>query len=119
VENRDLGFKTLDDLFDRESEDLKKEVIQMLLYSWILRKTVASGKNVQPLIYPVLNLNDDSFDFHIRMQNKAVQITELESAIEFGIKNLISEMYDENVVFRQTEFTERCRTCPYREICRK
>lgn len=36
-----------------------------------------------------------------------------------GLQALFAEMYNADIPFTQTEHTDKCKTCPYREICRR
>jgi len=35
------------------------------------------------------------------------------------VNKIAGEIYNEGTIFRQTDVVERCRTCPYKEICRR
>ncbi len=114
----DLNFSSLEDLFDRSQKILRKEIIQALLYSYLLKKEKSSSSRIVPVVYAVLSIREESFDFRVRKMNQAVEIGEIEQAMELQLDDILAGIYGEDPLFAQTIHTDRCRNCPYNSICR-
>jgi len=115
----DLQFKSFEELFDRTKKNLKKEIIQSLVYSCILKRDYYPEKTVQAVVYSVINLKNESFDPAVRMNNQAYEMPDPGSELEKYLKAVLQEIYSRETVFSQTEFTDRCVYCPYQAICRR
>lgn len=104
-------------LFDPRNKNRKGEAFQILLYSWIIRGL----KNIPvvPMLYFIRKMNDPQVDMRLK-QGKVVleDFSAIEPEFEELLHQLIDNMMNEQVPFQPTEFEERCRYCPYIEICR-
>ena len=115
----DLSCKTLDEVFVPQKKKIKKEILQALVYGYILKSESYHHSEIGATIYAILKLRDESFNPVIRINNQPLQMSEVFEESGVSIKAIISEIYSENTVFGQTEFRERCEYCPYKGICRK
>jgi RecB family exonuclease len=114
-----LAFTSLDELFAPEVKKLKKEVVQALIYAFILRRGTFSGSAVTAVIYSILNLRDEKFRVYVEMNKNPVAVEAIEHELEEHLRTLLGEIFSQESVFRQTPFRERCDYCPYNVLCRR
>jgi RecB family exonuclease len=119
LSSSELQCKSLDELFDRTNKQMKKEIIQALIYALILKKGDFPGSSVQPVVFGILSLKDESMNPKLRINGKAAEISEAADELERHLKAVTTSIYAPDAVFSQTEFSERCRYCPYNVICRR
>jgi CRISPR/Cas system-associated exonuclease Cas4 (RecB family) len=115
-----LRFGTVAELFDREKNNRKKEVFQILMYAMMYAKEAPPR--------PVLYFLKDMFGSPERQQIKAGAGRKKE-IFHFGtaemqefreqLTALLEEIFDPAVPFDMTAREEHCRYCPYKSICEK
>ncbi|MEZ5106700.1 MAG: PD-(D/E)XK nuclease family protein [Draconibacterium sp.] len=113
-----LGFKSVEELFEKDQKDPKKEILQALIYSWILFGN-ENADEIYPVIYGLRNFFADSFDPSIKMNYKEVAFSELKEEFPGYLEKLVSEIYSVDNEFRQTPHLDHCTHCPYNEICQR
>ncbi len=120
LKSGDLHFSSLEELFDDSMEQVRKEVIQALFYSFLVTRRALPGgvTRVEPSVYAVLALRSADLDFSVRMAGRPVDMKE--TAADFGrqLDALLSRIYGEEGRFGQTTRTGRCKICPYQPVCR-
>ncbi len=117
LESGDLGCKQLEELHDPEIKKQKKEIVQALVYSLILKKRYFPDQKITSTIYAILKLNDAEFNPSIRVGGKVMEIGEILPVWEENLKDILEQIYSPDSVFAQTRFVERCGYCPYKLIC--
>jgi CRISPR/Cas system-associated exonuclease Cas4 (RecB family) len=113
----DLSCKQLTELYNPEIKKQKKEIVQALVYSLILRKKYYPEQPITATIYAILKLNDDTFNPNIRIGNSNIEIGEVEHQWESILTDILENIYSPEAIFSQTAFKERCGYCPYKLIC--
>lgn len=113
-----LTLNDVSDLFDREAKEPKKAILQALIYSWGLRRKYA-GTEVYPAIYGLHKIFENSFapSIVLKKNKKEVLFSDIEEEFEALLTQLIAGIYSPENSFCQTEHAEKCRYCPYKEIC--
>lgn len=111
-------FAQVEELFERDVNEPKKEILQALIYSWGLAKEI-SGTTIQAAIYPLRSLFGDNFVATVKMKNKDFFFDEVAEDFEIELSNLVAEIYSEENEFAQTEHHKKCEYCAYNEICRR
>jgi hypothetical protein len=53
------------------------------------------------------------------MNNGNAITPEMMNGFSSGLKNLVSEIFDDRIDFVQTPDTKRCEKCPYNAICQR
>lgn len=119
LENGDLSCKQLNDIINPDIKKQKKEIVQALIYSLILKKKYYPGQPISATIYAILKLNDETFNPNIRIGNNNIEIGELEQEWENLLIEILSSIYSPESEFSQTIHNERCKYCPYNLICRR
>ena len=115
---KSLSYKEIPELFIRDEKEPKKEILQAMIYSWGVSKE-SQFSNVRPAIYTLRNLFDAQFDPYIKRNKDSFDFADVEEEFESELSGLISEIFSEENIFSQTEFADKCRYCPYKEICRR
>ena len=117
LESSDLSFRSLESLMDTSLKTRKKEVVQALIYSLVLKKEYFPGKKISAVIYPILKLADSTMNPNIRMDGSEMEIGDISDEWESSLISVLEQIYSPDGVFNQTPFKERCSYCPYKQIC--
>ncbi len=106
-----------------------KEVLQVLLYCWMLVKNGYQGW-VQPGLIFVRSLNEAGADYALTMKKsdgiegigekgKIEHAGGLYREIEDHLVQVLDEIFSPEIPFRQTEDTEKCAHCPFQKVCER
>jgi CRISPR/Cas system-associated exonuclease Cas4 (RecB family) len=108
----------IQDLFEREGKR-NKAAFQTMLYALLYASNPkTSGYRIVPGLMNRMNLFDPDFRFGLQIGKEYVQdVRPFLPEFETGLKAVLEELYDPDVPFTQTQDTEVCRICAYREIC--
>lgn len=120
-------FASIESLFDRDNKTRNKAALQTMLYGLLYLET-NSGTVPYPLKPAVFNLKsifEDDFDPSLQMgsgRGAKVEIASYqtyEPEFREGLKVCVSEIFDPLIPFNQTEDEEKCKRCPFQNICHK
>jgi CRISPR/Cas system-associated exonuclease Cas4 (RecB family) len=115
---KSFSFKTIEELFERDVKDPKKEILQALIYTWAL-SSESSGFQIQPSIYSLRKLFNENFSANIEWEKNDFIFDDLKTEFELNLKDLIQEIYSVDNTFNQTSHTDKCKYCAYRKICQR
>jgi hypothetical protein len=133
-ETRVLDYKTgrviskvnnISDLFDRNQENRNNAVFQVLLYAKLIHSSKQElTASIVPGLYPIMDISKDDFDYHISTgpPNKKETLCDYRIINDEFSDNLsvaVGEIFNPSVPFYPTEIIDRCRYCPYRNICHR
>lgn len=118
-------FKDYDQLFSEKISVRKKAVFQLFIYGLLFKnKDEFKAKAVIPGIYDLRSMHKDDFSAELFFGlSKSKEVLDSDSfkkhLEEFKIllKEKLSEIFDKNIPFKQTEELENCTYCPYKDIC--
>jgi hypothetical protein len=115
-----LDFESVASLFLRDDKD-RKAAFQTFIYALLYktnRSVTAADARIVPGLINRLNLFDDSFQFGLTLNKQhAYDINALLPEFEAHLKVLLEEIFNPTEVFDQTTIVEKCRYCPYQNIC--
>jgi len=117
-----LDFPVMESLFDRENKTRNKAAFQTLVYSYILYKNEPQLAGIYPGIYALRGIFEEDYDPSLRSReigNKAVEFVSVSGQFELHFRLLLEEIFNTDIPFQQTEITENCKYCSYKQICRK
>ena len=114
-----LQIKNLEELFERDSKNHKKEILQALIYTYILSKNKTAEKEIQPVIYSLRNFFDENFSPEISWEKQNFNFSEIADDFLRYLKELIQEILSPQIVFTQTQQSKKCQYCPYSKICQR
>lgn len=116
-------FTTIASMFDRNDKKRNKAAMQTMLYAYFYQYANPSNqKPLKPGLFNVKGIFKDDFSPFLMMGEER-QKTEVDNyldlAVEFeeGLSRLMSELFDSKEPFDQTNDVEKCKYCPFREIC--
>ena len=114
-----LSFQSVGDLFLRDQKNPPKEILQALLYTFVLSRTFRNETGIQPVIYSLRRFFTENYSPEIQWDKKDFSFAELEEEFREYLVQLVLEILSPETVFYPTPFEEKCRYCPYRKICRR
>lgn len=114
-----FSFEELDELFEKNSEKPKKEILQALIYCLAYKKNTGESADLHPAIYSLRKLFEDTFSPEIKQNRSEVSFLSLEKEFTGKLKELVSEIFSDNGRYVQTPHVRSCKYCPYREICQR
>ncbi|XOV91355.1 MAG: PD-(D/E)XK nuclease family protein [Bacteroidota bacterium] len=116
-------FESIDSLIDPENNGRNKAVFQVLFYSYLfLNKYEGEYQQIEPGIFNSRDLFDESFEWKIfnkGIKSPVNEYRQYHEEFEAIISRLLTEIYDPEVSFDQTEDLKKCGYCPYKEICQR
>ncbi len=116
-------FVSVDSLIDPDDNGRNKAVFQVLFYSYLfLNKYDGEYQQIEPGIFNSRDLFDDEFEWKIYNKGIKAPVNEYRQyheEFETILTRLLTEIYDPEVNFDQTEDTKKCLFCPYKEICQR
>ncbi len=122
----EMSYHNLDELFDNSTKNRNRHVLQTFLYSYLYLKNSTSGYAVVPSLYSTRNIFSENFTRNISQILKPRSKPEIindfrnfEKIFEEKLAILISEIFHPAVPFSQTDDEERCKYCPYKDICHR
>lgn len=119
----ELVFRNMSDLFDKSMKDRPKAVMQVFMYAhlYLLEKP---GNTIEPGIYYLRNLFNSGFDPNViaKSTDGNTRINDFNPYRE-EFKDLfdecLSEIFNPEVPFTQSQTGEACKWCPFTNICKK
>lgn len=123
----DKEFKSMEELFLRDSLKRKKAILQVFLYGILVKHKPDLAKHmINPGIYDIKNMYKQDFSPAIKTgSGKNTQelaphdFNSLIGEFKQGLSELFSEIFNPEISFSQTEIEDNCRFCDYRAICGK
>ncbi len=119
--NDELKFKTLQDVFNRDEIKKHKAIFQTFLYSYVVNRVNFPDEVILPMVYQVKKLFTPKVDFEITSKEcqeyVSGKFSGIKNDVEDYIKDLLSELFDREIPFTQTENTDNCKYCNYKDIC--
>ncbi|WP_143961740.1 PD-(D/E)XK nuclease family protein [Litoribacter populi] len=120
------SFPDIPSLFDRQLKNRNKAAMQTLLYGLLYNsKFPTESKPLKPAIFNLREIFKPDFNPYLQVKAGRGQGYELNDYREYKeefdteLKKLLEEVYDPQVPFDQTPHEEKCRYCPYQEICER
>ncbi len=112
------SFSQVEDLFNRDVKDPKKEILQAMIYAWILSEKFGND-NLKPGIYGLKEFFRENFNPDISWEKHTFSFGELKKDFVEGLKALLTEIYSTDNEYKQTRFVEKCGYCAYNTICQR
>jgi RecB family exonuclease len=115
---KSTSFKAVDELFKRDAKDPKKEVLQAMIYTWVLSE-LTNEIDFHPAIYSLRDLFKEKFNPEITWTQHDFSFSELKEDFVTELKSLLTEIYSTENSFVQTPHLEHCSYCAYKTICQR
>lgn len=117
-------FAQVEDLFDANLKKRNKAAMQTLFYGLLYQSMYP--ENTLPLKPALFNFKEVfKEDFNPYLQEKQARKTGVEvndykdyqENFEYHLSEKLSEIFNPSLLFDQTEDLDKCKNCPYKEIC--
>ncbi|MEP2027049.1 MAG: PD-(D/E)XK nuclease family protein [Reichenbachiella sp.] len=121
----DRKFGLMFDLIDGKSTKRNKAVFQLFYYCLLYKENHPNLKRpIQPGLFNSKDLFDDKFDALLtqtvdKKNRTVVNYADFEEEFKEVMLYLLTEMFNPNVPFTQTEDEQKCQYCAYSNICNK
>ncbi|MGN0186964.1 MAG: PD-(D/E)XK nuclease family protein [Paludibacteraceae bacterium] len=109
-------FETIEQLFDTTEKERPKAILQLFFYT-LLYRLKTNQSHVKPILYA---LRSASRNIAITCQKAEVQDADnYYEEFRTALDACLTEIFDVTVPFRQTEQTNRCSYCSFKQICNR
>jgi ATP-dependent helicase/DNAse subunit B len=118
------AFEDIPSLFAHDRKR-NKAAFQTMLYAYVYLQQNASGVQiVQPGLLNRKNLFAATFKFGHEMgkaRNRVLvkDVRPLMNEFELHLKDLLNELFDPEIPFRQTQYKSTCSYCSFKELCHR
>ena len=111
-------IKGLDNLFSSEKKDRNDAVFQLLFYSLLLRHKLVDDSPIVPGLMNIREINNKNFTINISIGNDKVDsVNDFLNEFEKLLSEKLSEVFDKNLPFKETEDKDNCKFCAYKNLC--
>lgn len=117
----DPHFKTIEELFSPGTTNRKTTAFQVLFYTLLYQHHHTDHYPVIPSVYPLM----DSFTPHFTttLQNsktkEIIRFEDYEQPFRTSLHTILTELFNPEVPFTQTENINICSYCAYNKICHR
>ncbi len=95
----------------------KKEIFQLLFYAFLLKEEKLKGSKFKLGIYPFKNLSDKlSF---VKVDDEELLASDILDEFEKILSSTLSDIYNPEIPFTQTEDEKNCKYCLHKNICER
>lgn len=111
-------FKNPESLIDRTDEKRNKAAFQTLLYSLMYQDSYHGKKPITPGIYNTKYLFNEEYDYRLFCAKDPISdFKQYQTEYVALLKEVLNELFDPMIPFKQTTLIKKCENCPYRSIC--
>lgn len=112
--------KDLDSIFSLERKDRNNAIFQLLFYSLLLNEKKQNSLPILPGLLNIREMSSKKFKINIEIQKEIIEdVNRYLKEFEILLSNKISEIFDKEKQFIQTEDSEICKYCSYKNLCFK
>ena len=118
-------FKTIENLFDKDTKKQNKAVLQTLIYCMFYDYKYAPSEPIIPGIYILKDVFSKNYNYKLTEnydygKNRDINdYSVFKDELKKGLNNMVMEMFDRNTDFVQTDDDKSCSSCPYKELCHR
>ncbi|MCD7969765.1 MAG: PD-(D/E)XK nuclease family protein [Alistipes sp.] len=116
----ELTFNGTGALFSPLLKDRNPSALQTMLYGLMISRT--TGKDVQPALYYVRNLNTAGYSPLLKDRSANREVSSYHAHredFEPRLSDKLSELFDLSIPFGQCEDVKTCALCDFRKICKR
>ena len=112
----DLNFKQLEELFDSSNNKRPKAILQVFIYA-LFYHTIAPEKVLSPGIY-FMRTSFQDFSSAVTCNKQEINdVSEYFDEFKALFNDKISELFNKDIPFTQTENVKNCEYCPFKDLC--
>ncbi len=112
-------LKEIEELFYKDNEKPKKEILQALIYCFIFQKNFNFENALHPSIYSLRRLFEENFDPELKMNKGSLVFQDVEEEFTEKLREVTAELFSLDYQYTQTSHTKYCDYCEYNKICQK
>ncbi|MCW3785365.1 PD-(D/E)XK nuclease family protein [Plebeiibacterium sediminum] len=115
-------FNEIEELFLESKHKNKKAIFQTLLYSYIIKKDFPENISFHPgvvWIKKIFTSPDYSLKKGARSSKEKLSLKLIEDEYITEFKSQMNILFDPQIPFKQTEYSDNCKICSYKGICGK
>ncbi|MCP9611783.1 PD-(D/E)XK nuclease family protein [Coprobacter tertius] len=121
--NREITFKSIDELFDPEIKNRPKAVMQVFMYAMMYSR-LQPGYRIEPGIYYLRSLFENKFNWLIyykpeRISEAVHDFAPFDKEFVSSFNKCLNRIFDQEIPFTQTPHTEICEYCEFASICKR
>ena len=110
------NFKDMPSLFEKNGNHA---ALQALIYCRMYHETQTPDGDVHPGLYFFRRIYQENFDCAITMNKQPFSYKMVKADLDEHLQYILSEIFDPEQSFVQTDDLNTCRLCPYAKICRR
>lgn len=106
-------------LFERENKKRNKAAMQTMLYAYFFQNLNPQNRlSLKPAIFNIKEIYNPKFNPFLLLDGEEIgNYLDFQEEFELGLTGLLTEMFDREIPFDQTDDLKKCEYCAYREIC--
>ena len=111
-------IKSITSLFDRDDPQRNKAAMQALFYAMLFLPHARADEKVTPGLVNAKELFGQQFDPRLIIDKHSIDdFRPYEEEFRKELLELVSELFNPEVPFSQTEDTKKCDYCPFAKLC--
>ena len=111
-------IKNIDLLFSDKKKDRNDAIFQLLFYSILLKEKFNKNININPGLMNIREMNNKNFSINISINNLPLKNAEpFLKDFEDSLIKTLNKIFDLNEPFKQTEDSNSCLYCAYKNMC--
>jgi CRISPR/Cas system-associated exonuclease Cas4 (RecB family) len=114
-----LAISQLSDLFEKDKENNRKEILQALIYCMVYNESSGEPSAVQPAIYSLRKLFGENFSPDIKRNGGKLIYQDVKDEFRQELAKMLSEMLSGSGSYSQTPHDKYCGYCAYRKVCQR
>lgn len=119
--NDKINFNKIEEIFDVANIDKNKAIVQTMIYSLICSSVYPQKLKITPTVYKTKEFFSPDFNCQIYSSDTNVftdsNVVLIKNDLTKYLQNLISEIFDFDIPFRQTENNKICEYCSFNAMC--
>lgn len=116
-----LEFESIESLF-KGSKVPTEYIFQTMLYSLMLLESDKAKGDITPALYFAREMNKHDFEpllYNVTRDESVVRYNDYHTEFATKLREMLTELFDESIPFRQAEDSEVCKFCDYAPLCRR
>ena len=121
----DMAFESVKDLFAGEKPDRNRAAFQTFLYAKVfMGQKDRQEAEIMPGVYMIRDIADRDFSYRFmtgppRQRTPMPGYSFYDKEFTLHLQGLLSDLYNQDIPFRQTQEESHCQHCPYKGICNR
>ena len=116
----ELKYPSIGELFNGNLKDRRKDILQILLYSWLYQQNKKIDSEIECHIIYLRKMFHSDFSTQPFDSQKNTTLFNHDIKTEFltHLDNCLVTLFDQEIPFTQTTCIDNCSYCPFNQVCR-